>query len=31
MAFCLYKVGIELNTISHLYDKSNLSKNLQNL
>ena len=31
MVFCLYGVVIELNTISHLYDKNKLSKNLQNL
>ena len=27
MVFCLYGVGMELNTITHLTDKSKLSKN----
>ena len=31
MAFFIYGVVIEWNTISHLYDKSKLSKSLQNL
>ena len=29
MAFFIYRVVIELNTISLLYDKSKLSKNFQ--
>jgi len=28
MAFCLYGVGMDLNTIAHLYDKNKLSQKL---